>query len=62
MVGSWKVEAAAVAELAAGIHPAGCRSSADRSHLAGHLDSRFAAAGSTSSVHTLESADYQSCN
>lgn len=61
MGGSWKVEAAAGAELAAGIRPAGCRSSAVRSCPAGS-DSHSAAAGNTSSVHTPESADHQSCN
>lgn len=58
---SWKVEVAAEAGLAAGIRLAGCRSSAARSCPAGP-DSRSAAAGNTSSVHILESADRQSCN
>lgn len=61
MEDSWKVEVAAGAALAAGIPPAGCRSSAVRSCLAGS-DSRSAAAGNTSSVHIPESADRQSCN
>lgn len=58
---SWKVEAAVGVEPAAGIHSAGCRSSAVRSHSAGS-DSRSAAAGSTSSAHIPRSADHQSCN
>lgn len=58
---SWKVEVAVGAGLAAGIHPAGCRSFAARSHSAG-LDNCSAAAGNTSSVHILESADHRSCN